>query len=86
MVRSISKVQASPPVKSDRPLGKFATILLMIALCAPLGGYAHWLNAHYDYAATLVELTFFELFLAAILLLLPFVMLRLLRVNWQSER
>lgn len=86
MVRSISKVQASPPVKSDRPIGKFATILLMIALCAPLGVYAHWLNDHYSSAVSLIDLTLVELFFAALFLVLPFVGLKLSRVNWQSER
>ena len=86
MVQPLSNIQASPQVKPGRPKGKFITILLIVAFCAPLGGYTHWLNDRYASTVSLAELTLVELFFAALFLILPFIVLKVLRINWQSER
>ena len=86
MARSISNAQASTRRKLLLPLGTVATILFMMGLCAPLGWYAQWLHGQYGPAANLTELAPLELLIAAVLLALPFVVLRLFRVDWQAER
>jgi len=86
MVGSISNNQAPDHEDCGRALGKFATILLIVISCMPLGFYVHWLNDQYSSTMTLSELTLVELLVTVVLLLLPFVVLRLLRVKWQAER
>ncbi len=58
----------------------------MMGLSAPLIWYAHSLLDLHGPAASLSGLAPLELLLAMGLLALPFVVLRLLRVDWQTER
>ncbi|MCW8890136.1 MAG: hypothetical protein OQL20_05700 [Sedimenticola sp.] len=86
MVGSISNNQAPDQEDRGRVLGKFATILLMVTLCMPFGFYVNWLNDQYSATVALSELRFGELLVTGVLLLVPFVVLRLLRMKWQAER
>lgn len=83
MDRQTSNAQASVLRKSLLPLG---TVLFMMGLCAPLAWYAGRLLDRHGPAASLADLPSLELLLAAALLALPFVALRLLRVDWQPDR
>lgn len=86
MVRFITNNQASVSAKSGRPLGTGLTLVLMVGLCVPFAWYVHWLDARYGAAMPLNELPAIELLVSGVLLGLPFVVLRLLRVKWHTER
>jgi hypothetical protein len=86
MDRPTSDAQASLLRKPPRPLGTAPAIMLMLGLCAPLGGYAAWLLDRHSPAVSLIALSPLELLPAIGLLALPFVALRLLRVDWQVDR
>ncbi len=86
MDRSPSDAQASTRKTPPHPLGTVSAIMLMLGLCAPLGGYAAWLAGHHDPAVNLAALSTLELLTAVGLLALPFAALRLLRVDWQADR
>ena len=86
MDRPATNAQASILRKLPVPLGKTATVLFMMGLCAPLGWYAGRLLDRHGPTASLAGLPPLELLLAMGLLALPFVALRLLRVDWQVER
>jgi len=73
----------------DRPhygIGTPLALLLMLALCAPLVGYAFWLLERHGPAVSLAGLSPLELLGAAGLLVLPFAALRLLGVRWNPDR
>lgn len=78
--------QASPRRKPLFCMGATATVLLMLALCAPLAWYASRLLERHGPTASLAGLPPLELLIACCLLALPFAALRLLRVRWQAER
>jgi hypothetical protein len=86
MDRPNSDAQASLLRKPPHPLGTAPTIMLMLGLCAPLGGYTAWLLDRHSPAVSLAALSPLELLPAIGLLALPFVALKLLRVDWQAER
>ncbi len=85
MDRPTSNRQASARRKPFIPLGTAATTFFMIGLCIPLGWYAHWLQYRHGPAASLFGLPPLELLPALGLAALPFVVLRLLRLGWQTE-
>lgn len=86
MDRPTPGAQAQVLRKPRLPPGAAATILLMVALCAPLVWHVDRLIARHGLAARLIDLPPLELLAASSLLALPFVALRLLRVRWQAER
>lgn len=86
MDRPVSESQEPLQGQSPRPPGTAPTLALMLALCAPLAGYACWLLDRHGPAASLSGLTALELLGAGGLLSLPFVALRLLGVNWHPDR
>jgi hypothetical protein len=67
-------------------MGAPATLLFMAGLCAPAAWYSGWLVDRHGPAASLAGLPAWELLAGAALLALPFVALRLLRIEWQPER
>lgn len=82
MDRPDSLAQASPRPKPLLCLGAPATVLLMLALCAPLVWYSSRLLERHGPGASLAGLPPLELLTACCLLALPFAALRLLRVRW----
>lgn len=86
MDRPTPSAQAQVLRKPRLPPGAAATLLLMVALCAPLVWHADRLIARHGLAARLADLPPLELLAAFCLLALPFVALRLLRVRWQAEQ
>lgn len=86
MERPTSNAQVSTLRKPLLPPGTAATVLFMMGLCAPLGWYAGRLFDRHGPTTSLAGLPPLELLLAMGLLALPFVALRLLRVDWQVDR
>lgn len=72
--------------QAPHALGTAPVVMLMLGLCAPLGGFAAWLLDRHSPAVSLTALSPPEWLLAIGLLALPFAALRLLRVDWQAER
>ena len=68
------------------PMGTGATIVFMLGLCAPLVWYTGQLHESHGPIANIAGLPPLELLLAVGLLALPFVVLKLLRIDWQIER
>lgn len=86
MDRPTSTGQASARRAPLLRLGTKATALFIISLCLPLVWHAHLLQERLGSAASLAGLPPLELMLALGLLALPFVVLRLLRIDWQAGR
>lgn len=86
MGQPTSNGQASSRRNPLLPLGTVATTALMTSLCIPLAGYVLWLHDRHGPATRLAELALLELLPAMGLLALPFVVLRLLRIDWQVDR
>jgi hypothetical protein len=84
MVRPITNVPGSDRRKSHAPLGTVATVLFILSLCFPVIWYVLELLESYGPNQSLTGLALMELLIVIILLALPFLALRVLRVNWSE--
>jgi hypothetical protein len=86
MVRPITNVPVSDPRKPHIPRERVTTVLFILGLCSPLIWYVLLLNERYGPEQSLTDVAPLELLTAIVLLSLPFLVLRLLRVDWRGDK
>jgi formate-dependent nitrite reductase membrane component NrfD len=86
MVRPITNVPVSDLPKPPFPRGRVATTLFILGLCSPLIWYVLLLDERYGPEQSLTDVAHLELLTAIVLLSLPFLVLRLLRVDWRGDK